>query len=569
MTTNTSVTTNGLIDQNITTWLQTNRYNAGDTVLYNGAIYQANSVIPANTAFTIGTTGATWALVVLNGAAGGAIVQMTCGGGTGTLWVRTATGKVFTTEGSGGDRTPGNGRANTIGYSSMPGITGLSELFLYDATLDYEEPGTATWIGFQGGTGYILCSTGNLWGWGFNGNGQLGIGSTGNQFLPRRLRTGVAEVYVHPSGNAYLEQDLTRAIIRGTDNKIYACGYNGRGQLGLGNTTNPISSWVELPWALGNTGLPPRNVWNFGSSLGCILVETNEGGNLSRYKIAGFNGNGQFGTGGTLQYNTAIDITSLWAGDNTAPTQWRIRDAIGGFGYWDGNYNSSCWMGLWVQNSSNTTNSQLKMAGVNTWGTIGNGSTGGNQLTPFTVPLAGSSIYDLKQISGLGGGAGAVYALRTDGVLFSWGYNGFGQIGVGNTTNQANPQSTSLMTGVKEILYPNVVAWYNEYWSTAYFRKTDGTYWAAGQNTYGQAGVARGDTTTITTWQRMFIPRTRDWTVLGAMLTQGALWTPVMYDSDGVLWAWGYNGDGNTGIAGIESGSIHWYMPTQVNPPNL
>lgn len=41
-------------------YLSTNTYNENDLVINNQMVYQANSSIPANSTFTIGTTGATW-----------------------------------------------------------------------------------------------------------------------------------------------------------------------------------------------------------------------------------------------------------------------------------------------------------------------------------------------------------------------------------------------------------------------------------------------------------------------------------------------------------------------------
>lgn len=44
----------------IADWTLTGVYEAGDIVLYNNTLFQANGNIPTNTAFTTGTTGATW-----------------------------------------------------------------------------------------------------------------------------------------------------------------------------------------------------------------------------------------------------------------------------------------------------------------------------------------------------------------------------------------------------------------------------------------------------------------------------------------------------------------------------
>ena len=41
-------------------WASTNSYKANDLCIYNNSLYQSNAAIPVNTAFVVGTTGATW-----------------------------------------------------------------------------------------------------------------------------------------------------------------------------------------------------------------------------------------------------------------------------------------------------------------------------------------------------------------------------------------------------------------------------------------------------------------------------------------------------------------------------
>lgn len=48
------------ISEKTQNWVLGNSYTSGTTVINNGIIYQSNGTIPANTAFSLGTTGATW-----------------------------------------------------------------------------------------------------------------------------------------------------------------------------------------------------------------------------------------------------------------------------------------------------------------------------------------------------------------------------------------------------------------------------------------------------------------------------------------------------------------------------
>ena len=70
-------------------------------------------------------------------------------------------------------------------------------------------------------------------------------------------------------------------------------------------------------------------------------------------------------------------------------------------------------------------------------------------------------------------------ALSSDGTVWAWGYNGYGQLGNGGIQNQSIPAQVNNLTDVVAIAA-------GEYHSLAI--KSDGTIWAWGNNAQGQLG---------------------------------------------------------------------------------
>jgi alpha-tubulin suppressor-like RCC1 family protein len=119
----------------------------------------------------------------------------------------------------------------------------------------------------------------------------------------------------------------------------------------------------------------------------------------------------------------------------------------------------------------------MKAWGNNSAGQLGNGST----LDSF-VPTAVSSMTGIKKISC---GFTHTLALKNDGTLWVWGENNLGQLGIGSFTTTTIPvQVTALLNNVVDI---------STHYTTSYAVKSDGTVWAWGGNSWGQLG----DGTTI------------------------------------------------------------------------
>ena len=172
---------------------------------------------------------------------------------------------------------------------------------------------------------------------------------------------------------------------------------------------------------------------------------------------------------------------------------------------------------------------QLFAWGSNSNGQIGNNSSGGNVTSPFLI----SSTTPWVSFS-----AGANFSLgvKADGTLWSWGSNINAQLGQGNNAiNAANNIPTQIGNEANWVFA-------NAGNLSGAAVKADGTLWMWGDNTFGQLG--KGNNTSGSQNYSPVQVTGGDWTMIGH--NAGSLHV-VGLKSNGTLWSWGYNANGQLG----------------------
>jgi alpha-tubulin suppressor-like RCC1 family protein len=219
------------------------------------------------------------------------------------------------------------------------------------------------------------------------------------------------------------------------------------------------------------------------------------------------------------------------------------------------------------------------------WGDGAQGQLGINastdRSTPITTILGGTNWKSIQA------GLNYTTAIKTDGTLWNWGTNAtYGQLGINATTNRSTPVTT-IVGGTNWKSFSC-----GEFFVAAI--KTDGTLWTWGRNSYGALGVndvlARSvPVTTIfagNNWKSVACGRHH----IAAIKTDGTLWTwgnntagslginstvhkstPITtiiggndwksvscgvghvlsVKTDGTLWVWGRNDEGQLGINAV------------------
>lgn len=431
------------------------------------------------------------------------------------------------------------------GVTGAFGVPGIMQVFIPSSSK----------VAKAGGNGYAinwaLLENGDLYVWGSNNYGQLGLGHTNPVLTPTLSARGVKEVYEHPSCCSY---DLAagRMMILNSDSRLVVSGYNGNGQLGLGNTSN-VSTWTLVPtFAAGAI----RRVWNLGTAYGVSVVQTTD----NKIWMCGYNGRGQLGIGTTTNVVTFQDVTAAWGGGF-------IQKIIGGFGYLDSQGSSESWLLLMFTD-------RLVCAGSRNYGGVPDGSGSGSATTPYTIPSLVP--YD---VTCTGGGVPTVHCLTLDNKVYGWGYNTYGAVGDGTTVNRMVPTLIPSLSGsASNVVCDKLLSGIQDnhaysYYGCAYFRvlNSDGTrsLMACGYNNNGNTGT--GTTAAVLVPTRVQIPA-RDTKgnpiVVDRMAfydtTQGGR-VSIAITERGQFFAWGYNG--HYGVHYYPSGTTYVSVPVDFGFP--
>ena len=347
-----------------------------------------------------------------------------------------------------------------------------------------------------------VAGVGELWAWGINANSQLGDGTATNRLSPVQIGSS-NDWKMIDGGNAF-------SIGIKNDGTLWAWGDNFYGQLGDGTTT-PQTSPVQI----GSATDWEQIACGFRHS-----IAIRNGGELWAW---GRNNNNQLGDGTTTQRNSPVQIGSNtnWEqisagiessfGIKNGGELWSWgRNVYGntGLGTAAGNTTTPTRVGAasdWTQiEGSGTVTAGLKNGGelwtwgYNLYGATGRGTTSGSTLSPTRV----GSASDWDKIH-LGLGANHGLAIRNGGELWAWGYNFYGSLGDGTTTNRSNPVQIGSGTDWQVLDGGD---------SFSLALRNGGELWAWGINLGGQLG----DGTTTNRNAPVQIGSASDWEKLGA-----------------------------------------------------
>ncbi len=323
---------------------------------------------------------------------------------------------------------------------------------------------------------YFLCSSPTTpWVFGLNQEGLLGDGTNIPRYSPVQV-SGLTDIIEMAGGGLH-------SLFLKNNGTVWASGYNFFGQLGDG-TNNSITTPVHVSGLTGITAI--------SGGYEHSLFLKNDG----TVWACGDNSNGALGDGTTINTNVPVQVSGL-----TGIT------AISGGGYhslflkndgtvWACGDNYRGQIGDGTQHNFRTTPVQLSgltniiaiagggqhslflkndgtvwACGYNLYGALGDGTT-----TDRTLPV---QVIGLTNITAISGGGYHSLFLENIGTVLSCGDNSHGQLGVGSTLQKNTPVPVSGLADITSIAGSGL---------HSLFLKNDGTIWACGWNNYGELG---------------------------------------------------------------------------------
>lgn len=232
-----------------------------------------------------------------------------------------------------------------------------------------------------------LTSTGSVYAWGDNVDGELGDGSTSDSDLPVPVDLPAGVKVAAIAAGEYHSLAVT------TTGAVYAWGNNGDGQLGIGTTTNSdVPVEVDLPAGVSAAAV--------GAGDNHSLVTTTSGAVYAW----GDNTYGELGDGTTTQSDVPVQVQMPAGTDAVSVVAGGISPtATSPEGYYSLALTSTGAVYAW---------------GSNAVGELGTGNT-----TSSDVPVLTDIPSDV-QVVAIGCGPGYAHALTAEGDVYQWGLAG-------------------------------------------------------------------------------------------------------------------------------------------------
>jgi alpha-tubulin suppressor-like RCC1 family protein len=180
-----------------------------------------------------------------------------------------------------------------------------------------------------------LTSTGTVYAWGYNADGELGDGNKTNSDVPVKVKLPGGTKVIALAAGGYYSLALT------STGAVYAWGYNADGELGRGNTaSSDVPARVKLSGKKVTAIAAGGNAYGVGQPMaapGHSLAVTSTGAVYAW----GYNADGELGNGSTRDSHVPVKVRLPQGGKVTAVAAGALQSlamtSSGGVLAWGGN----------------------------------------------------------------------------------------------------------------------------------------------------------------------------------------------------------------------------------------
>jgi len=379
-------------------------------------------------------------------------------------------------------------------------------------------------------------ASGNYSIWVKNGSGIWGKAPDLFEYTKTVAITGISPNSYDLDGDKPIEMagSDTHQVILMESGQVFTSGQNNFGQLGIGT----IDSSEARSTILHNITAQFDGKVISVSAVGNFTLALTDDGKVYSW---GYNGQGELGDGTTNDSGKVIEITNNF----NLPAGRKVTKIYAG----------------WEQAFAIADDGTLY-----SWGNAGDGRLGRDTTTtPNTLPGVVDDVFD-GNIIDLATDSHTLVLTDTNKV-YTWGLNGSGQLGIGNTNTVSGPQDITGSFGGDTIVQVEASS------NGSFARTIDGRLYAWGQNDYGNLGFGEEIIPDQSTTANLFDPQPVNAVYRGDYDTVEQIETPrlskvneiigqeikelavgfhkaVAIADNGRIFVWGDNRNGVLGIVG-------------------
>jgi alpha-tubulin suppressor-like RCC1 family protein len=276
------------------------------------------------------------------------------------------------------------------------GIAALAELTI--PTMVSSLPGTAVALDSGGQRTCAVDVQGRVWCWGINEYDRLGAGMLGSIVTPFEV------VGLQMKATTVAVGDFHTCALLAMG-EVQCWGANSFGQLGDGS----LDDSAEPVFAVGFSGAPGAETAiaiEAGSASTCVLTASR------KVQCWGSNRKGELGNGTTADHRTPLDVVS--------PTGEGFLERVDA-----------------IASGASHTCALTDIGEVYCWGRNDRGQLGIARTTSRSIPVRVSRL--TTPVKALAAGSAHTCALTRQGEVWCWGLNKDGQLGVGSTNDYTAP----------------------------------------------------------------------------------------------------------------------------------